>query len=60
MQRMAQLLTDAGLPVPPEGNMDELYQATVQKCIEEKTKPAAARATKQATPTGSPTGQSSE
>ena len=57
MQRMAQQLTEAGLDVPPEGNMDELYQSTVQKCMERK--PAAARAPKQATPAGSPTGLSS-
>lgn len=61
VQRMAQQLADAGLQVPPEGNMDELYQSTVQQCLDDKTKkPAAARAPKQATPAGSPTGLSSE
>ena len=54
MQQMEQQLTDAGLPVPPEDNMDELYQSTYQKCIDEKIK---ANASKQALPAGSPTGQ---
>lgn len=50
---MEQQLTDAGLPVPPEGNMEELYQSTFQTCLDEKTK-----ASKQAPPDGSPTGAS--
>lgn len=55
MQQMAQQLTDAGLPVPPEDNMEELYQTAFQACIDEKTK---ATASKQAQPAGSPTGHS--
>lgn len=57
MQQMAQQLTDASLPVPPEDNMDELYQSTFQKCIDEITAANAAKASKQAPPGGSPTGQ---
>ena len=54
MQQLAQQLTDAGLPVPPEGNMEELYQSVFQTCMDEKTK---AGATKQAPLAGSPTGR---
>lgn len=57
MQHMAQQLTDAGLPVPPEGNMDELYQSVVDKCLDEKNKASAVKAPKQAMPAGSPKGQ---
>lgn len=56
MQLMAKQLTEAGLPVPPEGNLDDLYQSTYQKCMDKK-KPAAAKGSKQSTQAGSPTGQ---
>ena len=55
---MAKQLTEAGLPVPPEGNLDELYQSTYQKCMDAKAKkPTATKISKPSTQAASPTGQ---
>ena len=55
---MTQRLTEAGLPVPPEGNLEELLQSSFDKCMEEKSKrPAPARAPKQPAQAANATGQ---